>query len=60
MPALVLGPMLRYADPNEATVWVETDEACEVEVLEQNTTTFCVAGHHYAILILEGLEAGSD
>ncbi len=60
MPALVLGPMLRYADPNEATVWVETDEACEVEVLEQSTTTFCVAGHHYAILILEGLRPGSE
>ncbi len=60
MPALVLGPMLRYADPNEATVWVETDEACEVEILEQSTTTFCVAGHHYAILILEDLEPGSN
>ena len=52
--------MLRYADPNEATVWVETDEACEVEVLDQTTRTFCVAGHHYAILILEGLEPDSQ
>src|SRR5215210_3983717 len=60
MAALVLGPMLRYADPNEATVWVETDEACEVEILEQTTPTFCVAGHHYAILILQDLEPGSE
>jgi len=58
MPDLILGPILRYAGPNEATVWVETDAACEVEVLEQRTSTFCVAGHHYAILILEGLDPG--
>ena len=58
MPGIVLGPILRYADPDEATVWVETDEACEVEILDQTTKTFCVAGHHYAILILENLEPG--
>lgn len=52
--------MLRYADPDEATVWLETSVACEVEILEQRTKTFCVAGHHYAVLILEGLEPGSQ
>ena len=60
MASIVLGPILRYADPDEATVWVETDEACEVEILDQRTRTFCVAGHHYAILILEDLESGSN
>ncbi len=30
---LVLGPLLRYVSDTEATVWVETDDACEVAVL---------------------------
>jgi hypothetical protein len=58
MATLTLGPLLRYAGPNEATVWVETSESCEVEILGRRERTFCVAGHHYAILILEGLEPG--
>lgn len=32
MPELRLGPLLRYVDEDTATVWVETDRACEVEV----------------------------
>jgi len=60
MADLVLGPILRYADFDEATVWVETDSACKVEVLDQSTSTFCVAGHHYAIVILEDLDPGSQ
>ena len=32
-PALVLGPMLRYVSETEATIWVETDRECRVEVL---------------------------
>jgi hypothetical protein len=32
MPGLVLGPMNRWAGTSEATVWVETDAPCEVEV----------------------------
>ena len=31
--ALLLGPLLRHVDPVSATVWVETDRPCEVEVL---------------------------
>ena len=31
-PKLVLGPLLRYVGAEDATVWVETDAACEVEV----------------------------
>jgi phosphodiesterase/alkaline phosphatase D-like protein len=57
-PRLVLGPLLRYAQGSEATLWFETDSPCEVEVLGQSTGTFSVAGHHYAILILTGLEPG--
>ena len=33
MAELLLGPVLRYVDDDEATVWVETDAPCEVEVL---------------------------
>ena len=48
MGGLILGPMLRYVSQTEATVWVETDEPCEVEVLGERDQTFCVNGHHYA------------
>jgi hypothetical protein len=44
LPDLVLGPMLRYACDTEAPVWVETDAACEVEVLGHAGRTFSVAG----------------
>ena len=59
MPALVLGPVLRFVDETEATVWVETDAPCVVEVLGHEQLTFHVAGHHYAIVHVTGLEAGS-
>ena len=48
--------MLRYVDATEATVWVETDAACEVEILGCTQRTFHVAGHHYAIVHVTGLE----
>lgn len=60
MPELVLGPLLRYVGPTEATVWVETDAACEVELLGHRTRTFEVAGHHYALVLVEGLAAGAE
>jgi len=56
MAQLTLGPMLRFAGETDATVWVETDASCEVEILGRMTRTFCVAGHHYALVVLEGLE----
>lgn len=58
MPELVLGPLLRYVSETEATVWVETDGPCEVEVLGRREPTFGVAGHHYALVRIEGLEPG--
>jgi hypothetical protein len=58
-PALVLGPLLRHVDPVSATVWVETDRPCEVEVLDRRARTFCVGGHHFALVVVEGLEPGS-
>jgi PhoD-like phosphatase len=56
MADLVLGPLLRYVDATEATVWVETDAPCEVEILGSAQRTFHVAGHHYALVHVTGLE----
>ena len=56
MADLLLGPMLRYVSETEATIWVETSEPCEVEVLGRREPTFGVAGHHYALVRIEGLE----
>ena len=59
MPSLQLGPLLRHAGEDQATVWVQTDVACEVEVLGHTARTFCVAGHHYALVHVSGLESGT-
>ncbi len=59
MAKLVLGPLLRYVGETEAVVWVETDDPCEVDILGHVDRTFCVAGHHYAVVIVDGLEPGS-
>jgi phosphodiesterase/alkaline phosphatase D-like protein len=61
---LVLGPLLRHVGARDATIWVETSAACDVEVRAGTATatdrTFHVAGHHYAIVALDGLEPGSS
>ena len=59
VPHLVLGPLLRYVGETEAVIWVETDRACEVEVLGTRDRTFRVAGHHYALVCCDGLRPGS-
>ncbi len=59
-PALVLGPMLRYVSETEATIWVETDRECQVEVLGRGAPTFEVAGHHYGLVVIDGLAPGSE
>ncbi len=58
MPELILGPLLRYAGETDATLWVETDGPCEVEVLGCSTRTFRVGDHHYALLHIMGLAPG--
>src|SRR5688500_13687845 len=58
MPALVLGPILRYVGMDDATVWVETDAPCVVEVLGHGERTFTVEGHHYGLVRIGGLSPG--
>jgi PhoD-like phosphatase len=55
---LVLGPVLRYVGETSATVWVETDGPCEVEVLGHTDATFEIEGHHYGLVCIEELTAG--
>jgi hypothetical protein len=65
-PRLVLGPLLRHVGFSDATVWVETDAPCEVEVLVEGSLegashrsrTFGVEGHHYAMVLITDLEPG--
>ena len=59
MASLVLGPLLRYVGRTQATVWVEVDESCEVDVLGHTAPTFEVRGHHYAVVALTGLPEGA-
>ena len=48
--------MLRHVGQTDATVWVETDRACEVQILGCAAETFEVEGHHFAIVCIDGLE----
>jgi hypothetical protein len=59
-PELVLGPMLRYVSETEATIWVETDRKCQVEVLGRGAPTFEVAGHHFGLVVIDGLAPGTE
>ncbi|WP_055598548.1 alkaline phosphatase D family protein [Streptomyces aureus] len=67
MAGLRLGPLLRHVDwesGTSATVWVETDQACTVEVrcpggAGGSAPTFHVGGHHYALVVVSGLAPGS-
>ena len=62
-PKLMLGPLLRYAGSTDATIWVETDAPCTVEVtangLQHRAPTFTVEAHHYALVRLTGLRPAS-
>ncbi|HEX8008305.1 MAG TPA: alkaline phosphatase D family protein [Trebonia sp.] len=59
-PVLVLGPLLRYVGETAATIWVETDRACQVEILGRQARTFQVAGHHYALVVIDDLQPGGE
>jgi len=60
VPSLLLGPILRFVDAHAATVWVQTDEACEVAILGSRTRTWCVGGLHFALVTVSGLTSGRD
>ncbi|HEV7980569.1 alkaline phosphatase D family protein [Amycolatopsis sp.] len=60
MTALRLGPLLRHVDATSATIWVETDGPCEVTAAGGSARTFEISGHHYALVVLEGLEPGKS
>jgi PhoD-like phosphatase len=59
---LLLGPLLRYVDESSAAVWVELAGPADVTVAvagrDHVAHTFTVHGHHYALVDIEGLEAG--
>ena len=61
---LVLGPLLRYVGETSATIWVQTRDAGAVEVEAFGRTwqarTFGAHGRHYALVVLDGLEAGAS
>ncbi|MEV1086730.1 alkaline phosphatase D family protein [Streptomyces microflavus] len=67
MTGLRLGPLLRYVDwesGSTATVWAEASRPCTVEVrcadgASGASPTFAVAGHHYALVVVEGLTPGT-
>ncbi|MGA9746566.1 MAG: alkaline phosphatase D family protein [Nocardioides sp.] len=60
---LVLGPLLRHVATTTATVWVETAAAGSVTVRaggrSWSARTFGVHGHHYALVMVDGLEPGT-
>jgi hypothetical protein len=63
-PSLILGPLLRHVGLTDATVWVETDSPCEVEVIvggsSHRSHAFSVEGHHYALVRITDLEPDSS
>ncbi|GGS32111.1 alkaline phosphatase D family protein [Actinokineospora fastidiosa] len=60
MAELLLGPLLRYVDASCATVWVETDAPCAVEVAGAKADTFEVDGRHYALVVIEGVDGPTE
>jgi PhoD-like phosphatase len=64
VPELVLGPLLRHVGRTDATVWVEADSPCEVEVVVgdsfHRSRTFRVGDHHYALVHVTDLESSSS
>src|SRR5215218_9344747 len=68
MTELRLGPVLRYVGwdgAGEATVWIEARGACTAEVrcadgASGSSSTFEVAGHHYALVPVTGMTPGTS
>jgi hypothetical protein len=63
--SLRLGPLVRWAGREEATVWVETDRPAEVEVRPEgappaSVRTWRIAGRHYALVHVRDLPPGAS
>ncbi|HEX6195153.1 MAG TPA: alkaline phosphatase D family protein [Jiangellaceae bacterium] len=59
-PGLVLGPIVRAVDRDQATVWVETDSPCEVAVGSHVAQTVTFMEHHYAFVDVGGLGEAAE
>lgn len=63
MSSILVGPLLRYVGSTQATIFVETDAYCQVAVCAAgrrwSVPTFRAHGHHYALVLIDGLEPGS-
>lgn len=63
-PAIVVGPLLRYVDRTDATVWVEVSAPCRAtlragdEVVSE--PSWGAFGHHFAVLHLRRLREGTE
>lgn len=57
---ILTGPMLRYTSETEAVVWLELDRAGTVEILGTASPSFEIRGHHFALVVVEGLTPGHD
>ncbi len=62
---LLIGPLLRRVDGDRATIWVETSEPAYVHVEAEgggagSAPTFTAYGHHYALVVVEGLRLGAS
>ncbi len=56
---LLLGPALRHVSDTTALVWVQTENACTVEILGCSMRTFEVQGYHFALVLVTGLTPDS-
>lgn len=63
-PEILVGPLLRYVDTTDATVWVEVSAPCRVTIRtgeqEESEQSWGVFGHHYAVLHLKNLREGTE
>ena len=63
MSPLELGPLIRYVDETSATIWVKTRDSARVTIRAGQQAwearTFTAHGHHYALVVVGGLEPGS-
>ncbi|GAA0458348.1 alkaline phosphatase [Paractinoplanes deccanensis] len=62
---LLIGPLLRRVAGDRATIWVETTEPAVVRVEAEgggsgSAATFSAYGHHYALVVVEGLRPGAS